>query len=94
MFIFTSIPRDVLMKLLTRRFASSSCFLSVAYSTAHAQSPRLQRIEATAAKVPVAMREKPLRLGLADLLKAYNVPGLRSRSSRNTRSWKQRAMAC
>ena len=45
MFIFTSIPRDVLMKLLTRRLASMSfCFLSVAYSsvaysTAHAQSP-------------------------------------------------------
>jgi CubicO group peptidase (beta-lactamase class C family) len=65
------------MKLLTRRFASMAlCFLSAAYSTAHAQSPRLQRIEATAAEVPVAARDKPLRLSLADLMKAYNVPGM------------------
>lgn len=65
------------MKLLTRRFAwMSLCFLSVAYSTAHAQSARLQRIEATAAEVPVAAKEKPMRLSLADLMKAYNVLGM------------------
>lgn len=65
------------MKLLTRRLAWMSLyFLSAAYSTVHAQSARLQRIEATAAEVPVAAREKPLRLSLADLMKAYNVPGM------------------
>jgi CubicO group peptidase (beta-lactamase class C family) len=66
------------MKLLTRRFAwMSLCFLSVAYAPAHAQNTRLQGIEVTAAAgVPVAAKEKPLRLSLADLMKAYNVPGL------------------
>jgi CubicO group peptidase (beta-lactamase class C family) len=65
------------MKLLTGRFAwMSLCFLSVAYATAHAQNTRLQGIEATAAEVPVAAKEEPLRLSLADLMKAYNVPGL------------------
>jgi CubicO group peptidase (beta-lactamase class C family) len=43
---------------------------------AHAQSPGLQRIEAAAAEVAVAAREKPLRLSLVDLMKAYNVPGM------------------
>ncbi len=65
------------MKLLARRFACMSlCFLSVAYSRAYAQSPTLQRIEATAAEVPLAAREKPLRVSLVDLMKAYNVPGM------------------
>jgi CubicO group peptidase (beta-lactamase class C family) len=65
------------MKLLTRRVASRSlCFLSIACFTAHAQSARLQRIEATAAEVPLAAGEKPLRLSLFDLMKAYNVPGM------------------
>jgi CubicO group peptidase (beta-lactamase class C family) len=65
------------MPLLTRRFWSISlCFLSVVYSTTHAQSPRLQRIEATVAQVPLAAREKPLQLSLDDLMKAYNVPGM------------------
>lgn len=65
------------MKAPTRGFAwISLCFLSVAYSTAHAQSAKLQRIEATAAEVPVAAKEKPLRLSLADLMKAYTVPGM------------------
>jgi CubicO group peptidase (beta-lactamase class C family) len=65
------------MKLLTRRFAwMSLCFLSVVYSTTRAQNTRLQSVEATAAEVPIATKQKPLRLSLADLMKAYNVPGM------------------
>jgi CubicO group peptidase (beta-lactamase class C family) len=65
------------MKLLARTFAwMSLCFLSLACAAAHAQNTRLQGIEATAAEVPVAAKEKPLRLSLADLMKAYNVPGM------------------
>jgi hypothetical protein len=54
----------------------SLCFLTVVYSTAHARNTGLQGIEATAAEVPVVAKEKPLRLSLADLMKAYNVPGM------------------
>jgi CubicO group peptidase (beta-lactamase class C family) len=65
------------MKLLTCRFASLSlCFLSLAYSTLYAQSSKLQRVQANAAEVPVAAGEKPLRLSLVDLMKAYHISGM------------------
>lgn len=41
-----------------------------------AQEASLQSIEATAAQIPVAAREKPLRLSLADLMEAYKIPGM------------------
>ena len=65
------------MKLLTRRFAwMSLCFMAFNWSAAHAQTARLQGVEAIAAEIPVSAREKPLRLSLADLMKAYNVSGM------------------
>lgn len=64
------------MKMQILRFAwIPLCVLSIAYSTEHAQNASLERIEATAVEIPVAAGEKPLRLSLADLMKAYNVPG-------------------
>ena len=39
-------------------------------------SARLQRIEAVAAEVPGATGEAPLQLSLAELMKAYNAPGM------------------
>lgn len=40
------------------------------------ESPRLQRVEATALELPLGPGEAPLLLSLAELMKSYNVPGL------------------
>jgi CubicO group peptidase (beta-lactamase class C family) len=65
------------MKVLNRRIAWISLYLlSIACSTTRAQSEKLQRIEATAAEVPAAAGETPLRLSLASLMRAYNTPGM------------------
>ena len=62
---------------VNRRIAWISLYLlSIACSSTRAQSEKLQRLEATAAEVPAAAGETPLRLSLASLMKAYNTPGM------------------
>ncbi|HEX7158636.1 MAG TPA: serine hydrolase [Edaphobacter sp.] len=76
---FQPIWRRSFRRLLTRKVVFVwvvVCWLAAAYSAAQGQSGRLQRIEATAAELPGATGESPLRLSLADLMKAYNVPGM------------------
>jgi len=75
--------RSALLPFARKRLAVSLLALSLVVTVAALQekkaadpSARLQRIEANVIEVPDPSGEAPLKLGLAELMKTYNVPAL------------------
>src|SRR5436305_7502947 len=71
--------RCICSRSLRNRFVVlAAVFLAATSLSARGQkeSPRLQKVEATALELPLVQGEAPLRLSLAELMRTYNVPGL------------------